>query len=94
MVASHDNDRRAIGQEHRSRSTGRGASVEDCRVAVHHRFAFALRPLPLGPIFLPAVNPLHSCSLFLNDCVKEVVSFVPIAAFTACAKATATRHGG
>ena len=91
VVASHDNDRRTIGKEHRSRSTSRGAPVEDLRVAVHHRSTFALCPLPLGPILLPAVHPLQSCFLFLN-LVSAVVSSVPIDTFTAKATA-ATRHG-
>ena len=92
VVTSHDNDRRAIGQEHRSRSTGRGAPVKDRRVAVHHRSTFTLRPLPLGPILVPAVHPLQPCSLFLI--LVPAVATVPIAAFAAKATATDTaRHG-
>ena len=86
VVASHENDRRTIGQKH-SRSTVRIAPVEDPRVAVHHHSTVALCPLPLGPI----LHPLQFCFVFLT-LVSAVDSSVPTATLTACAKAMATRH--
>ena len=83
VVASHENDRRTIGQKH-SRSTVRGAPVEDPRVAVHHHSTVALCPFPLGPI----LRPLQFCFVFLT-LVSVVVSSVPTATG---AKAMATRH--
>ena len=83
VVASHENDRRTIGQKH-SRSTVRGAPVEDPRVAVHHHSTVALCPLPLGPI----LRPLQFCFVYLT-LVSVVVSSVPTATG---AKAMATRH--
>ena len=83
VVASHEDDRRTIGQKH-SRSTVRGAPVEDPRVAVHHHSTVALCPLPLGPI----LHPLQFCFVYLT-LVSVVVSSVPTATG---AKAMATRH--
>ena len=83
VVASHENDRRTIGQKH-SRSTVRRAPVEDPCVAVHHHSTVALCPFPLGPI----LRPLQFCFVFLT-LVSVVVSSVPTATG---AKAMATRH--